>query len=521
MKKLVLLILPFLFFACSNDDLETNNNFSNKSEVISEDEIVLGNKLPNPYSVTNMERALEALGSTGANTEGVEITTTDLYVRFLPADTSQLEILYSNEGIAFFDYPLDYEIAKEGSYYKDPSIPEGNYSWLYTTVPVGFNFPANIQYEILEECFIPKDDALEIYTQLEQTSFERLGLLDWIDNSKAWLVRPSGTLKVYDTKSQTYEPIKGVKVVGHTIVKWASGFTNENGYYSLNRKFFTNLNYVISYDNIRNFTVRYPVFFGIHLMGVHGKSGHNKNISDGSVAWALSTINNSAYDYYKMCSSTGISTPPSNLKILLVKNVLGSSAPMLRRVWHPIGANSNAAWSNFFTNMLGYGLTATILNNTILKLVGPDITIKYNSNSTSMSMYNTVNHELAHASHFRTVGSEYWAKYISYIMTYGAYGDITKRNSGICAVGEMWGYAIGNIQVHDKYNTTLNYSPDDNWFQYMIVQSLISEGYFTKKQIYDCLTTDVKSHEDLKQKLIERHYDKQAIINQIFQYYGF
>lgn len=97
MKKLALFILPFLFIACNNDDLETKYESSSKSETNYEDKIVLGNKLPNPYSVTNMINALQVLEDKGINTDGVEINTTDLYVRFLPADTSQLEELYSNK----------------------------------------------------------------------------------------------------------------------------------------------------------------------------------------------------------------------------------------------------------------------------------------------------------------------------------------------------------------------------------------------------------------------------------------
>ena len=524
MKKLMLVILPLIFFACSNDELETNNDNHSKSEILYEDEIVLGEKLPNPYSVLNMKAALKILNNNGVNTTGIEVKTTDVYVRFLPADTSQLEQLYSNKEIVFFNYPLHYEILKYGSYYHDPSIPENKYSWLYTTVPSNFKYPENIRYEKLDDCFIPKDDTpesdtLSVLDLLEEASFERLGLLEKFsgktDYSKGLFgtsVYPKGTLKVYDNYNRIYEPIKGVKVVGHVIVKWASGYTDENGYYSLNKKFSMNVAYSINYENRKGFTVRYPVFYGIHLMGVHNKNGYSKNIPDGSVAWGLSTINNAAYDYYKMCSNVNISTPPSSLKILLVNGATSSSAAMLPRVWHPVGANSNSGWSNFFINIF-VGLPATYINNTILKLVAPDITIGYSNNSSSSyGLYNSTNHELAHASHFRNVGSEYWAKYISYIITYGAYGDITKNNSGICGVGEMWGYSIGNIQTMEKYLTTYENHGYNHWFKTKILQELISQNHLTKKEIFSCLTNDVKSHAELKQKLIERYPAKERII---------
>ena len=33
----------------------------------------------------------------------------------------------------------------------------------------------------------------------------------------------------------------------------------------------------------------------------------------------------------------------------------------------------------------------------------------------------------------------YWSQYINYIITYGAYGDSSKKNAGFCGVGEMRG----------------------------------------------------------------------------------
>lgn len=31
------------------------------------------------------------------------------------------------------------------------------------------------------------------------------------------------------------------------------------------------------------------------------------------------------------------------------------------------------------------------------------------------------------------------------------YGDASCNNSGICGVGEMWGYAMGYIRTYEKY----------------------------------------------------------------------
>ena len=52
---------------------------------------------------------------------------------------------------------LDYEIVREGDYYRDPDIPEGEFTWLYVVVPKTFSFPADMRVEKLDECYIPSN----------------------------------------------------------------------------------------------------------------------------------------------------------------------------------------------------------------------------------------------------------------------------------------------------------------------------------------------------------------------------
>ncbi len=70
------------------------------------DMIVLGEKLTNPYSVEIMREAQRKLAVTRPEAEAVEITVTDLYVRILPQDAAQLDILKNELGLELFDYPL-------------------------------------------------------------------------------------------------------------------------------------------------------------------------------------------------------------------------------------------------------------------------------------------------------------------------------------------------------------------------------------------------------------------------------
>lgn len=145
-------------------------------------------------------------------------------------------------------------------------------------------------------------------------------------------------------------------------------------------------------------------------------------------------MNNAGFEYYQNAKKDGIGLPPHNPRIWVFRHQSNAScAPMLRRVWHPIGYSSNSGWSNFFINITaGRLLTYT---NTLLKFALPDIVIGTGGGYNTYDIYESVNHELSHASHFNKVGSAFWAKYVNYIITYGKkydhpYGDASCNNSG-------------------------------------------------------------------------------------------
>ncbi|WP_157666544.1 hypothetical protein [Alkalitalea saponilacus] len=142
-------------------------------------------------------------------------------------------------------------------------------------------------------------------------------------------------------------------------------------------------------------------------------------------------------------------------------------------------------------------------------------------------MISVAAHELAHASHFSNVGSWYWSQYIAYIMTYGGYGDASKKNASICGVGEMWGYYVGGLLATEQYEGT-HFNGDD-WFRPEILRQLghnrnVRLTHLTnplsEKQIFDCLTSDIRSHEQLKNRLISR-YGRATEIRAVFEAFGF
>lgn len=211
--------------------------------------------------------------------------------------------------------------------------------------------------------------------------------------------------------------------------------------------------------------------------------------------------------------------PPADLKIWMFKNAETSSAPMLRRVNQFIGHNDHSDVLNYFIN-IGYGSLATLLNR-VLKSYLPDITIGTKGCSYN-DIYRTVNHELAHSSHFAQVGDGFWAKYISYIMTYGAYGNGEGKNAELCAIGEMWGYSMGNIQVGEYNNKTIDrQGVVDGWIKPDVFRELYTSKLLTKKQIFDCLTPSVDTYDELIIRMTRMYPRKAEAIKSAFYDYKF
>ena len=101
-------------------------------------------------------------------------------------------------------------------------------------------------------------------------------------------------------------------------------------------------------------------------------------------------------------------------------------------------------------------------------------------------------------------GNNYWVKYINYIITYGAYGDGSGQNSGICGVGEMWGNYFGSyVLTMAKFGSPLSsWDPGEDWYNPGFLVYAYSSNYapdLTYAKIYSCL--NATSISDLKANL--------------------
>ena len=531
MKRIMLFLLALVSTGCIADWWSDGSGSSSSDEDDSGTMIVLGEQLDNPYSVTNITKALESLYPTKA--DRIDVTATDIYVRFLPEDEAQMAYLQDTLDLDLVDYPLDYEIVTDGDYYHDPDIDEDSITWQYAVVSQDFEFPQDISYEILDDCYIPDDDSTRSddddidWDAVEREAYSITGNGDMLDEeTKGTKYYPAGRLTIIDEDYCEGKPIgvSGVRMRCNTFVKVARDYTDQDGYYEMSKKFSAKPRYRIVYKNKKGFAIGFNKILvpaSTSSLGKASPEGLDYEVTPekGRKIFTRCTVNNAGWDYYTRCSDEddlNIDTPPSKLRLWLFQNASTSAAMMLKH-----GA------------ILDLDLLSSVLGDwawilTVVKAFCPDITLGLEDYDSYGEIYSLAWHELAHASHFSQVGKDYWNKFIYYIViTYfssdgDSYGDGSGSYAGYCEVGEMWAYFMQNWIYNDRYGGAWQNKGSSNWFHPQIFRYLNERGV-TVTQIFKALTSDVTCRDELQDELKAICSDDEAICNyidQIFEQYS-
>ena len=191
----VLILLGLLTFSCQDEINEENLN-SLVEEKQAEDEsnpIQLGEKLENPYSVSNMRKALDNLTGGNAKVTSVNgakissinnttseelITATHYYIKFKPKTEEELDLIKQDTLLYFFDYPLDHVAIEGDGTYRDPEVADDQPTYQYTYATIDHPLPETVKYEILEELFIPQEEEDEeetndLLSEEEQVAYQQ------------------------------------------------------------------------------------------------------------------------------------------------------------------------------------------------------------------------------------------------------------------------------------------------------------------------------------------------------------
>ncbi len=338
----------------------------------------------------------------------------------------------------------------------------------------------------------------------------------------------------------------GIKVRTVHWFKYGKAFTDENGYYRINKKYRHKPRYVLIAENKSGFKMRNH-FTSIATarikVGHHSKSGYTFNITSGS-GWRFCTVNNAVVKYRNYCTKMGIGLPPSNLRITVRDTDGNGAAPMLNHVYGAIGFTTPATIKNFL-KCINCTVISTSEASILVKLFAPDIIIPAEKNLGSAKIFETTCHELAHASHFKQVGNSFWVKYINYIVANGnddePYGDGTAKNADLVALSEAWAYNLGYKLTLDEYGTNNSiiktikledFTPIEvgnegdaiftaaptyyrGWIPAGIMYDLVDNnqdnirtGYidkvsgFTYEELFDALQPDIRSPQEFRDQLL-------------------
>lgn len=484
---------------------EIPENIASSNTTINQEQltpVILGEKLENPFSVKNMQKALNSLieetdelenaGVSKRNAEILEISPTDWYICF-KVDSTQFYTLISDTTLALSQVPLDREIIQHGDYLEE--FQKSEIKTLYTTVKPGYTNPNGIDFEILEELFIPENSELysedsevekrslssdyfgdDFVSLLLKKSFTITGnerfLASTSQVEKRQLIQgkktsyyPEGKISFQTTKG--YEPVKGVKIVMWRWFTRINAVTDKNGYFISTTKLNKILigNNVQYYMNMTGQNGNQKWHLDANLFGVLCFWVNEYNLGSGSPdyvefkidashkAWRQCLANNAIYDYVTYVRSEGLTLPPNNLRIAVGDNGVACSAPLFNKYF-------NAEFEvllNLAETIINYHISPKVLYLSELipplTLLKPDIMVNCtNDYEEYNSVYSSIWHELNHGAHLQAMinnkGKDFATKYWTTVVhqeafnslkdmknTYGQKGD---DNWEYIALAEGW-----------------------------------------------------------------------------------
>ncbi|MHB0756917.1 hypothetical protein [Polaribacter sp. M15] len=486
LRFLTLTLIGILIYSCQKDDDFIKEDISSIQEPRSENVTKLGKKLENPFSVANMQRALDTIlkevkksksyqaKSFQKSAEQIEIKKTDLYVRFLPKDSLELNIIEKDTTLVLYDHPLDYEIEEQGEYYHDPELPDDQISWRYTVVKPDYEFP-KIQYEVLSDLFIPENsegyreedenvqgktaysktnslsslETVSLYLTNNLSEQEKTAIEEEKNNNLqakricVWFVcwnvpdswNPSGTIKLWDDRLSNYYPMQGVKVRARRWFTTKTGITDSDGKFETG-SFRRAANYSINWER-HHFSVKWSwwLFWSgtAKYNGPKQKSAWNLNIKGGTQQY-YATVFQAAHDYYYRYNY-GLKNP----------------------------SNSGGFWRMRIRARLKNGRSSYVKARRIWN--GSDISLKAWGDPSDL-VYGTTIHELAHAAHrnvdSRAYNSLVWKGYTGpCVEQYGSLG-ISNTCDEPYSVGasarrvmETWATTVEIVLTNLRYKSYL------------------------------------------------------------------
>lgn len=468
-----------LFWSCSKKEFDQgiqDSNLNYSSGLVSNTlngMTVLGEEIPNPYTVDNMDNAYASLKSKDPSIPDYKAKTTHLYIRFLPNDFSELDIMKKDSTLIFFDVPLHYKIKKQGRYYHDPSLSANQITWQYSVIEVEKKIP-DIHHEILAEVCIPDSDkstmksaisSLNFFDLLEIEARSLIGMPAQLKSTLGSSWTPAGTIKCVNGF-----PIEYIEVKARNGLKIRSGWTDEDGIFTIDGSFISDVKYSIDWERY-NFSIREGFINQASYSASEQTLEEWKPLigenSDEEESEYHALIYRAAYHYYYK-DIHSLKRPPLN----------GFFQPQMKidaNFEFNVSNGNHASWRR----VLGIRDWINI----------------YNPQHSDKDIYGTVIHELAHASHWdidaydfnstEPIVKESWACGVEIELTIMVYSNYWRNYGRLNYTGIVEDLIDG---IGSKYTIYWFDYINDTWGSSYIYKSYSDQvsGY-TIKQIEDAL----------------------------------
>ncbi len=425
--------------------------------------IILGREKEIPYSVENMQRAVDYINDSVQNSKYTKkvIRPTHYYVKFIPATEEHLQILDEMDKdttIVLFNYPLHYEIIQQGRFLQGRTPEEIKYAELYTTVPNYYQFP-DVPYEIIEELYEPAEDEgdlevaalvltgneedLDIIYNGEPLSMTNLSafLNDPQAQQRLWRrYEPYGYFKVYDTEISGYVGVMNTRLVIGRWFWWQNVYTDRTGKFTAGRRYRGRVTVRAKWRTSiatlrRSFNELIGIGVSDYLMRINRSNNgrwYLTGTSNGHL-WPKATVHNALVKYNDYMEPRGVSgVYHANVWVLNGRESQGTALMMKRYTWTTSSGLLLGMLENWLTLYFAIPLASvTHILNALVSHLYPDMILQYDScdRKDTKQIEQLVFHESGHFSHAVQTGSQYWGEvvyfYTDNIVSLGgdSYGD--------------------------------------------------------------------------------------------------
>lgn len=213
-----------------------------------------------PFAIHNIIKAYENLRAGDPSVPVLHIAPNNLYLRFLPENESEFELLRNDTTLTLYDYPLNADIS-EGEF--SGVSAQNSLPYQYCVVPEGKQLPP-VKYELIYEVFIPPyrdyeaksmpGEMTDFYEKLVSESARITGNLSVDDSvyittrSSSGRWKPKGRIRVWDDVLGMYIPLNHVNVHARWFTRVETALTDSDGYFSM-KSFSHKVNYSIKWEN--------------------------------------------------------------------------------------------------------------------------------------------------------------------------------------------------------------------------------------------------------------------------------